>query len=114
MPCIDGQPTVLPVGAWTCSNIEPVSLPIPPINCNHHQAPHGYHYIDINGQCILIQSSTGMAVHAQSGNGVILGANQAVTSITALSSKITTWIQNNKGLSLVLGATAVYFFTKGK
>lgn len=90
------------------SNIPPVLL----INCDRHQAPHGYQYVLQNGLCVLVNSGTGQVVHAQSGVGYIDGTQVATASVLPSVSGVTNWLQNNKGLALVLAGAGLYFLTK--
>lgn len=118
VPCINGQPVVLPDGNWTCSNAQPPNIdyypPVLPINCNHHQAPSGYQYLFRNGRCVLFNRATGQPVVAQSGQGQIVGITAITNTLTALPSTLSNWYQNNKTLALILASTAIYFFTKKK
>lgn len=119
VPCLNGQPVVLPLGQWVCSNpqTDPVWFPpsVSPVNCNRHQAPSGYQYILYNGQCVLVNRATGQPAITQAGQGTILTTASIVTNtLTSLPSTLNTWYQNNKTLALILAGTAIYFLTKKK
>ena len=86
--------------------------PTPTINCNRHQAPQGYSYVLRNGVCVLIKNSTGQVAVAQAGVGFIQGTQQAATTIIPTASTVTTWLQSNKGLALLIGVGVYYFLTK--
>lgn len=122
VPCIYGEPVVLPTGAWACSNpqTDPFTPPYPqgtheppivPINCGRHQAPSGYYYKSIAGRCILFKRHGGV-VHSQAGTGVILQQPNAVAGISNVAANATNWIKNHALLSLALAAGAYYIFTK--
>ena len=82
------------------------------INCNRHQAPRGYQYIHKGGVCILVKRSTGFPVVSHAGTGFIEGTQYTTATALPSVSGVTNWIQNNKGLALVIGLGAAYLFTK--
>lgn len=88
---------------------------VAPINCNRHQAPHGYKYIDQNGVCLLMRTATGQIVtragYAPPVNPILAPVNNVAGNIVAGA---TNWVTNNKGLAAVIGLGIIWFVSKSK
>lgn len=91
-------------------NVDPY---ITRINCNRHQAPSGYKYVNENGYCVLMRLSDGYRMRVIAGSTIPQTALTVGDVAATTASNFTTWVQANKSLLTLLGVAAgAYYLAK--